>query len=70
MLLTSLVFVVFVRVVYPSWATTPRNFQGRRSCTAVCQIVREDVAISLMFRMVVLGFDIRSSFSLHARGSF
>ena len=33
------------RVAYPSWGTTPRNFQGRGSCTAPCQIVWEDVAI-------------------------
>ena len=30
------VFLGVGRVVYPSWGTTPRNFHGRRSCTATC----------------------------------
>ena len=41
------------RVVYPSWETTPRNFQGR-DC-AFCQIVRAgDVAI-VVICVVVFG---------------
>ena len=59
------------RVVYPSWGTTPRNFQFSgtgvvaQSCAATCQITRKDGAI--IDTLVVFGSI--ALFSLHARGS-
>ena len=63
------------RVVYPSWGTTPRNFQfsgtgvGRRSCDATCQITREGGAIIDNCIVVFVVFGSIALVALHARGS-
>ena len=59
------------RVVYPSWRTTPRNFQVSntgvvaQSSAATCQITRKDGTI---IGILYGGFWF-ALFSLHARGS-
>ena len=60
------------RVVYPSWGTTPRNFQFSgagvvaQSCAATRLTTRKDAAI-IDICMVVFGSI--ALFLLHARGS-
>ena len=67
MLLTSLIFVELVELYTLHGERPPAIFRhGRRSCAAICQIVREDVAI---IDICMVFFCSIALFSMHARGS-